>query len=121
MRKGVRRVRYGEDTFAGLEMAARWWATFNPSPLDWEATEDLPVPVQVALDELIRYTLESLPGINRHLRLGFKMGFSFQRALAAGELQGSDPLPVPGEEASNSSTVLAMRSIASPRTPEGAH
>ncbi len=127
MRKGLRCVTYGEEIFAGLEMAARWWATFNLGPLNREATEDLPVPVRVALDELIRYTLESLPGMNRYLRvedalrLGFKMGFSFQRALTAGELQGNDPSPLPDEEASDSFTAPARRRIASPRTPEGPH
>lgn len=96
---------YGVIRFTGQQMAARWWQKFHGQRFS-RVHDHLPYEVEIALDELVRYLIDGMPGIDRWLkpedalRIGFEMGYTFREALAAGELDGSDDEEEPFDPAS---------------------
>lgn len=119
-----------QEAFKGHILAARWWHKYHRSPLDRKddsKEEELSLTVKVAMKELVRYTLESMPGLDLYmepgelLATGFEMGMSFQKALAAGELEGEDETSVevpfgPSRERKK----FDLESLFSPQCPDDA-
>jgi len=109
------------EVFKGQELAARWWRAYHRRPFSRDEHEDeIPRHIQIAIDELVRYTCESMPGIERHLKpehaleMGFIMGFTLHRALTNGEFDQEEDLPAPEREG-------PFGTLFSPKRPRDAH
>jgi hypothetical protein len=119
------------DVFKGHVLAARWWHKYHRGPFDRKIIpeDEMEVPIRTAMEELVRYTIESLPGVERFmepeevLTMGFKMGMSFQQALAAGELEceGDTEVEVPFPPSRESKKKFDLESLFSPHCPDNAH
>lgn len=119
-----------QEVFKGHILAARWWHKYHRGPLERNKDSDreLSLPVKVAMKELVRYTLESLPTLERYmeperlLTIGFEMGLSFQKALAAGELEceNDTEVEVPFALPRGERKKFDLESLFSPQRPDDA-